>query len=265
MGFRTAFPRLPELILVSILIAVSGSSFEDPEEYALYATNAVSVGECTLHTLDPERGNVLKDIGSVQAADGTLMGIFGMCFLNNRLYGVNAMDELVTINAETAVATVVGSVGVNGLYDLACSPHGQHAYSYDAQDGRIVLISLDSGKGTILEAQLEQSDAVSMDFDQIGDLWLLQDGKFLSKIDIATGSQSHKSVLSGASVNQRHGSYKPDSGTLYSAFFEPNPSTIWKVDLASARVLGAFATGLSNAYTLAFLDLQVSRTQSDSA
>ena len=219
----------------------------------LYATNALAIDECTLHVLDPDSGKVLQSMGTVQnILDNTPMGIFGMCFKAGIMYAVNHLDQLVTLDLQTAKATIVGQVGINGLYDLACPYSGQEIYSFGAQDSRIVVIDATTGQGRQLASPLPEADSVSMDFDDTRKLWLLMDGKVLSMVDLETGSLTTQGVLPGVHVNQRHGSIR--GRTLYSAFFEADPSNLWQVNLDNSTVQTVLSTGLDSTYTLAFVD-----------
>lgn len=219
----------------------------------LYATNALAIDECTLHILNAASGKVLKSIGTVQnILDDSSMGIFGMCFKTGVMYAVNHLDQLVTLDVQTAKATVIGPVGINGLYDLACPRSGQEIYSFGAQDYRIIVIDVTTGQGRRLASPLPEAEAVSMDFDDTRKLWLLMDGKVLSMVDLETGSLLSQGALPGVHVNQRHGSIR--GRTLYSAFFEADPSNLWQVNLDNSTVQTVLSTGLDSAYTLAFVD-----------
>jgi hypothetical protein len=127
----------------SLIGAEAQKRHEDDGPMILYATNAIAIDECTLHILNVTTGEAIQTIGAVQdAQDDSLMGIFGMCFADNGvMYAINHLDQLVTLNLQTAKATIVGPVGVNGLYDLACAPSTSldmdelpRLYSFGAQD-----------------------------------------------------------------------------------------------------------------------------------
>ncbi|GKY97428.1 hypothetical protein MPSEU_000701300 [Mayamaea pseudoterrestris] len=235
------------------------------DAHVLYATNAIAIDECTLHILDASSGKEVKAIGTVEhVLDDTPMGIFGMCFFNGSMYAVNHLDQLVTIDLQTAKATMVGSIGVNGLYDLACPPASLSdekasalLYSYGAQDSKLVAIDPTTGQGRLLASSLPPAEAVSMDFDHQGTLWLLANGKALSVVDTRTGALTPHGTLDGVHVNQRHGSIK--GGELYSAFFEATPSNVWKVHLVNASVESVLSTNLDNTYTLAFVNATMAR------
>lgn len=226
----------------------------------LYATNAVAIDECTLHTIDPSTGQASAPIGSVRdRRDGAAtMGVFGMCHGGSGMFAVNHLDQLVTVDLATARATVVGAVGVSGLFDLACSPHASeggvlYLYSYSASESRIVRIDPKTGSGQLLEAEIGPVDAVSMDFDQAGTLFLVTNGMDINVVDTVTGALTQRGSLPGkVHVNQRHGSIQ--GNTMYSAFFEADPSNIWQVDLRNCSVQDVVTTNLDSTYTLAFVN-----------
>ena len=259
------------------------------EQEILYATNAIAIDECTLHRIHPSTGKILADLGTVTTDDGTNVGIFGMCrhrITTNEnstarlLYAINHLDQLVQLHVEKAEVQVIGNgVGVNGLFDLACHPsNSELVYSYTAVSNQVVVINTTTGLGQVLPSTLPEADAVSMDFDWAGtgmhpqhkidgsSLWLLQNGKLLSTIDITTGAQLNSTILKGGTggslvpVKQRNGSIRrPDRCTrdknnlLYSTFFEADPSSMWLVDVEDASIKESFATELDAAYALAFL------------
>jgi hypothetical protein len=119
-------------------------------------------------------------------------------------------------------------------------------------DSKIVAIDALTGRGRLLLTELPPADAVSMDFDDQGNLWLLANGKDLSVVDLESGALAGKGVLPGMHVNQRHGTIRDN--VLHSAFFEADPSNIWKVGLDDSSVQAVVSTDLPSTYTLAFVD-----------
>jgi hypothetical protein len=249
------------LVLVSALLSCSCRVIRAQEDSILYATDAVSIDECTLHTMDPSSGAASKVIGTVVSrGDNATMGIFGMCFYDGVMYAVNHLDQLVSLDLTTAEATIVGetSTGTNGLYGLACPPSPSsrrrnkvdsapvYLYTFGAQDSTFAAIDIQTGQAKALEKPLSQSvEAVSMSFDEQGVLWCLINGKELSTVDLTTGALTPHGKLPGVHVNQRHGSIR--GRIMYSAFFEADP-------LDTATVEAVVTTSLDNTYTLAFIN-----------
>lgn len=231
----------------------------------LYAINVSSSSESTLHTVDADSGDALDFIGTVRnVADETdIMGIFGMCYCARHkvMYAVNHLDHLVTLDLNTATASIVGPVNALGLYDLACPPPSNAhptknpslLYTFGAKDGKIFTIDPTTGQATSLSAELPLVNSVSMDFDREGNLWILTNGKTLSLVDLRTGLLTQQGVLPGIHVGQRHGSIR--GRVLYSAFFEADPSNLWLVDLDTASVSSVVTTQLDNTYALAFVNI----------
>ena len=94
------------------------------------------------------------------------------------MFGENQLDQLVTVDLYTATASIIVTVGGIGLFDLACKD--KMSYSYGGADSRLVVISLQNGHGSLLPTTPEKSEAISMDFDHGGVLWLLHDRKLIT-------------------------------------------------------------------------------------
>ena len=238
--------RIPFIIFGISLLLIFHTSAD-----VLYATNAVAIDECALHMMNLSSGNATKFIGSVTDMDGRPMGIFGMCHREDTMFAINHLDQLLTVDLETAKATVIGAVDANGLYDLACPPVSNKndpttpslLYSFDAQRSVIVTIEAETGQGRVLGPEIQQVDAISMDFDSTnGELYM---------VDLTTGALKLRGILPGVHFNQRHGTLRGRS--LYSAFFEAKPSNIWEVNVDTSSVESVRSTNLDSTYTLAFV------------
>lgn len=221
------------------------------QNVTLYATNALSASEATLHVLDPDTGRVLRDVGPVVDVvpyRNATMGVFGMCHHGDLLYAVNDQDQFITIHPDTAEAGIVGAVSYPGLYDLACGSNNV-AYSYSTIEHQLVAISYEDASATLVDTEPIYAEAISMDLDNDGTLWLLQNGTHLSKLDVDSGVMQDVATLDTL-VDQRHGSLRPGTTHLYSVMFES--SSLWIVNLSDGSVMQSMATELSSVYTLAF-------------
>lgn len=146
--------------------------------------------------------------------DQTGYRLYALTFCGDTLYGWGDTN-LVTLNPQTALATLIGNVGYVASGDLACANDGT---LYGSAEGtttdRLIRLSRSTGKGTLI-GELPFSQVLAMAFDSDGTLYGL------------TGTLPPKlfsiNVYSGALI-ESFGALELDL-PLYGATLDPDDGT----------------------------------------
>ena len=183
---------------------------------ALYAATSSNGVAGDLYVIDPiTAASTLVGPLLVGAAP---IGITGLAFdpVNGILYGVtsnkspNYVHSLVTINPQTAAATLIGDLG-SAVGDISFSGYGT-LYGWFASTGgnnSLCSINLTTGAATAIGPMGPAVTGAGIAFSPFGTLYVDNTGSILRTVDPATGTTTDGPAITGA----------PNGGTLNALAF----------------------------------------------
>ena len=178
----------------------------------LYGATGSSGVAGALYTIDPVNAAATLVGPIVNAADGAALSITGLAFspLSGVLFGVtsnsltpNIPRTLVTINPQTAAATVIGSLGGSGVGDIAFAANG-NLYGYQ-NGGMQALLSINLSTGlatTVGSSATGTTKGGGIAFSPSGTLHVSASGAVgtLDRVDVDTGVRTVGVTLNGANA-----------------------------------------------------------------
>jgi hypothetical protein len=183
----------------------------------MYAASGSSGGAGTLYRVNPSTAFFLEVGPIVNASGGGKIGITGLDFnpLDGKLYGITASStsasgntvskSLVTIDPATAVATVIGSLGIANS-DISFRSDGT-LFGFQANDtGSIhsmTKINLSTGLSSVLgNTGLASTNGGGLAFDQAGALYLSTTGSSGTRdtLNPASGARAVGGTITGAPI-----------------------------------------------------------------
>ena len=185
---------------VEFMSALAFGPEPPPGPKVLYGANDVN-GTSNLMLVDPASGNVINTIGAIgypvmNLAADPVSGI---------LYGMTADDDLISINTQTGVGTLIGPTNTT-IYSMAFNNAGV-LYGYDYQGAEAYLSIIDTATGTATPVSANQAPSgtgpfgYGLVFDDDGSLYLSTTAdSLLYRLDPATGTGTPAITLDGSAV-----------------------------------------------------------------
>jgi hypothetical protein len=223
----------------------------------LYAVDGAGGTPSTLYELDAATGAVIQTIGPTG-----LSAVTGIAFHPDTgvLYGVmsglfhGTETDLVTIDINTGVSTVIGSHG-SQIPDIGFDSNGT-LYGWVEAPTRdsLITLNLTTGAATLVGSSAA-GNKIGLAFDSSDNLYM-KNSVMLHTLDANTGSSTGSVSVRGS---QHHNALAFDSAdTLYSLYRDKGGSgaTLLTIDPVSGAITAVGSNSISTMSAIAFQGIQ---------
>ncbi|MEA3353938.1 MAG: LamG-like jellyroll fold domain-containing protein, partial [Campylobacterota bacterium] len=238
--------------------------------YSLIGTiNNGSTLPATLVQIDSLTGELIRTIGDITDSSNSAIGyaINGMAYDHTTgiLYASvptndpNAPDHLITIDPQTAKATVVGDSQVDSMSSGSAfllptvDSSGQMYGWVDPSLDDLVIVDKATGIATLVGDSSLSTFTHGLDFDENDNLFLVNSGGKVYTVNTTTGAATY---IDDLYTTAHHGKFNPETGYYVgidaSGTGEKNLITL-SLGTSSASVVGSSIPTVNDLHTLEFI------------
>lgn len=232
-------------------------------EYILYGT----VGEGSQGVPDTDLVIINQSTGAIEEIIGNIgYRINGLAYdpTTDNLYGTTSTNDpnfpngLLLIDRETAQATPIGAGGwPDPIVCLTINSAGRLYAWYEPSDDDLAEIDKNTGTYSLFPNSGLNTWELSLDFNESGVLYLLNDSRDIYNISLLDGSATSVGSYAPYPYDAaHHGKFNPATWEMWAIteWGNTNPRSIAIIDVNTGNLINTLLTG-DNLHTLAFVPL----------